>query len=131
MRNLRKYLILLVAVALVGTVFAQERTNPYAARPDDPFSISASVSPQGDGSFTVHVRVIDKKTSSVVLAPTVNTRPNVPAEIFYDRVENRPEFEVRISVDAIGKANVTFRAFEHVLQRSSIQAASGSARTSD
>jgi len=130
MRNLREYSVLLLAIFLVGSVFAQQRVNPYEAKPDDPFSISATVSPEADGSFTVHVRVIDKKTSAVVIAPTVNTRPNIPAGIFYEKVANRPEFEVHITVNPAGKANVTFQAFERVLQRSNIEATSASTRRS-
>jgi hypothetical protein len=129
MRNLRRYTVVLGACLVVASaVFSQQRADPYAANPDDPFSISASVSPNADGSFTVHVSVTEKKTGTVVFAPTVTTRPNIQAEVFPDKVQNQPEFEVHITVNAAGKASVTFKAFQNVLQRSNIEAVPESAQ---
>jgi hypothetical protein len=119
---LRGTVVLVGCLAVASTMFGELPLNPYAVSPNDPFSISATVTPNADGSFTVHVGIVEKRTGAVVFAPTVTTSGNVQAEMFSDKVENRPDFEVHITVNPAGKASVTFRAFQSVLQRSTIEA---------
>lgn len=126
MRKFFGYVITVLAlIGVVSVAVAQQRVVPYAANPDEPYGVAAQVTSGADGGFTVHVKITEKKTGAVVYAPRVHFGPRMPnmhAEAFSDPVEGRPQFDVEIDVDARGKATITFRAFDHLVQASSAQA---------
>jgi hypothetical protein len=108
-----------VAAALIAFLAVASAAVPA---PNEPYAVAASVTAQEHHNYTVHVTIKDQRTGEVVFAPTVTTQPNVPAEIVSDPAPNAPQFEVRVEVAANGSASVTFRAFEHILQRSRVHA---------
>lgn len=110
------FLLVIAAVA-----YARPAAEPAETNPDEPYSIEATVVPAGN-SYTVHVTVKEKRTGDVVFSPTVTTQANVPAEVTSDPGPNGTQFEARIEVGTSGNANVTFKAFERLLQRSTVRA---------
>lgn len=111
----------LVACLAVSIALGQQRVDPYGPNPNDPYTIGATITPDGR-SFTVHVTVTEKKTGAIVFAPTVSTQANVPAEILSDPSESQPQFKVHVEMNAAGKATITFEAFQRMLQRSHVRA---------
>ena len=123
MRRFRPVAIGIVLLSAAAWVASAGRSpSPYDPRPDDPYTVSATVASAEGNSFTVHVSVLEKKTGAVVSSPRINLQPGTTAEVFSDRVEGKPEFHTRVSVDNTGKASVTFEAYERVLQRSAVSA---------
>ena len=123
MRNLQRFGVVIVLFAVAALVVsAAQSPTPYDSRPGDPYSVSATVTPGQNNYVTVRVTVTEKKTGGVVSAPAVTLPLGMTAESFSDRIPGKPEFHTRIVVDQSGKANVTFEAYERVLQRSAVSA---------
>lgn len=107
---------------LIGTTVAIS-ADPYASHPDDPYSVTATVTSTHPGRFVVHVVVVDKRAGETVFHPTADLPANVASEVFSDPVPSKPQFHVRMIVDDRGHASVTFEAYERLLQRSALVAA--------
>jgi hypothetical protein len=112
-----------VVVFLIAITAALSADSPYAPRPDDPYSVTATVTSPTRGRFVVRVVIVDKRTGETVFHPTVDVPANMTAESFSDQVASKPQFHVRLIVDDQGKASVTFEAFERLLQRSALTVA--------
>jgi len=111
-------ILLLSAATWIGS--AGQSASPYDSRPNDPYTVSATVTAGQNKTFTVRVKVVEKKTGQVVSSPAVTLQSGLAAEVFSDRVAGKPEFHTRIFLDQAGKANVTFEAYDHILQRSAV-----------
>ena len=122
MRILQSLAIGTVLLSVAARAGSTNSPAPYDPRPDDPYTVSATVEPAQGNAFIVHVSVTEKKTGNVVSSPVVQLPPGVTAESFSDHVAGKPEFHTRILVDQSGKASITFEAYEHVLQRSAVSA---------
>ena len=122
MRILQNLAIGTVLLSVAAWAGSTNSPTPYDPRPDDPYTVSATVEPARGNTFVVRVSITEKKTGDVVSSPVVQLQPGIQAETFSDRVEGKPEFHTRILVDQSGKASITFEAYEHVLQRSAVLA---------
>jgi outer membrane protein assembly factor BamB len=116
MRRVSNYAIVLVLCIASSIAYAGTE------RAEDPYSVSATVSTGHQSMYTVRVTVTEKATGAVVFAPAVSAQANVGAEAFSDPRDGKPQFNVAIVVNASGKAVVTFKAYERLLQRSVISA---------
>jgi hypothetical protein len=88
---------------------------------DEPYTIevrSVAGAASGPTYYLVTVTVTEKATGKVVFHPRVQTKAGTQAEITSDPDPNGLTYEARITVDALGKATVDFRAYARVIQRS-------------
>ena len=120
LQNLAIGTVLLSVAAWAGS--ASQSPTPYDARPDDPYAVTAMVTPAQNDNYTVHVCIVEKKTGQVISSPNVTLQPGLAAEIFSDRIPGKPELHTRMQVDKLGRASVTFEAYERVIQRSAVSA---------
>ena len=112
-------LVLALVTAIAGFLVA----GPYESHRDDPYSVTATVTPSQPGHFVVRVVIVDKRTSETVFHPTADLPANVTSEVWSDPVASKPQFHVRMTVDNQGRTNVSFEAFERLLQRSALTVA--------
>ena len=124
MRISQKLAIGTILLSVAAWAGSTNSPTPYDPRPDDPYTVSATVEPAQGNTFIVRVSVTEKKTGNVVSSPAVQLQPGIQAESFSDHIAGKPEFHTRILVDQSGKASITFEAYEHVLQRSAVSAQS-------
>ena len=117
--NQKRLVILAMAMILLAATVA---TDPYASHDSDPFAISVKSVARAQNNFTVEVTVTDKTSGKVVFAPKVNLKPGTPAEVLSNPDEQGVSFEVRVNLLESGKANVTFKAYKNVLQRTRVSA---------
>jgi len=108
--------VLVIVTAIGGLLVA----GPYEPRPDDPYSVTATVTPSQPGHFVVRVVIVDKRTGETVFHPTADVPSNMTSEVWSDPVTAKPQFHVRMIVDNQGRANVAFEAYERLLQRSAL-----------
>ena len=109
--------VLVFSLILACVAFAQTSPNP-----SELYAVGATVTPGANGYYTVRVTVTEKAGGAVVFAPSVTLPAGTHAEAFSDPAENKPLFECAIDVNASGKANVTFKAYQLMLQRSRVEA---------
>jgi biopolymer transport protein ExbD len=107
-------LLVLLAICFIATA---DTTNA-----EEPYSVAATMSAVGDGRYVVvEVTITEKATGKVVFHPRAQQSLNQTSSALSDAVEGQPQYEVRI-VTFNGKAEVSFRAFEHIVQSSRVTA---------